>query len=357
MSQNNTDFFNKISQLQELNRPFVVYRKPNESSLFLWIQRNEVVYTINDSEGQGFVFAPFDKNEEQIIFPLNKCERYAIKLENQAAIEIDTTSAIHLESTNLESQKEDHIALVEKAISTIKQGVTDKIVVSRKEIVSIQNLNLLATFLKILKNYPNAFVYLWNHPSVGCWMGASPERLINLKQGKFKTMALAGTQAFVNSLDVVWKHKEQEEQQFVTDYINEIIEESLTNISISNPYTVKAGSLLHLRTDISGELKDKAALDSLINALHPTPAVCGLPKAAALQFIYANEGYKRSFYSGYLGELNVTNETNLFVNLRCMEVGSNEVAIYIGGGITKESDPESEWNETVAKAAVMKKIL
>lgn len=209
----------------------------------------------------------------------------------------------------------------------------------------------------MLKNYKNAMVYLWFHPKVGCWMGASPERLIHIHKKEFKTMSLAGTQSFKNTTKVTWKTKEQEEQQFVTDYILETIKSAIQHVKISAPYTVKAGSLLHIRTDVSGELKSKKALGKLIDALHPTPAVCGLPKNIATDFILENECYDRSFYTGYLGELNVNNETNLFVNLRCMEIEKKRISFYIGGGITKDSLAENEWNETVFKAEVMKRIL
>ena len=106
-----------------------------------------------------------------------------------------------------------------------------------------------------------------------------------------------------------------------------------------------------------GQLKEVNLLENLIKYLHPTPAVCGLPKETAKDFILQNENYTRSYYSGYLGELNVNENTQLFVNLRCMEVKDAKIALYVGGGITKASIPEKEFEETVAKAMVMKKVL
>ena len=209
----------------------------------------------------------------------------------------------------------------------------------------------------MLQNYKNAFVYVWFHPEIGLWMGATPERLINIKGSNFTTMALAGTQPFEGATDVIWQEKEQQEQQYVTDFILENIKEEVTISEVKGPYTIKAGSLLHLRTDIMGQLKEVNLLESLIKSLHPTPAVCGLPKETAKDFILQNENYTRSYYSGYLGELNVNENTQLFVNLRCMEVKDAKIALYIGGGITKGSIPEKEFEETVAKAMVMKKVL
>ena len=91
--------------------------------------------------------------------------------------------------------------------------------------------------------------------------------------------------------------------------------------------------------------------------LHPTPAVCGLPKEEAKQFILDNELYNRDFYTGFLGELNLKGQTNLYVNLRCMQLKDNRISIYVGGGITADSNAENEWEETVIKAKVMKNAL
>jgi isochorismate synthase len=114
---------------------------------------------------------------------------------------------------------------------------------------------------------------------------------------------------------------------------------------------------LHLRTDIIGEVESSDLLGKLIESLHPTPAVCGLPKETAVQFILENENYKRTYYAGYLGELNMNGNTQLVVNLRCMEIENNKISLFVGGGITKGSIPEKEFEETVTKAMVMKKVL
>jgi isochorismate synthase len=98
-------------------------------------------------------------------------------------------------------------------------------------------------------------------------------------------------------------------------------------------------------------------------ALHPTSAVCGLPKKEAKEFILQNEGYNREYYSGFLGELNIdfvtfkTLQTDLFVNLRCMKIIKNKASLFVGCGITKESNPLDEYMETVNKSMTMKKII
>jgi isochorismate synthase len=352
-----TSEFNKIEDIYKSKLPFVVYRKPNENVVSVMVQNTTNLVELNSYQQKGFIFAPFNKTEKTILFSSENCDEFSFIIQNFEALQTSSTKIKTEAISTLESAKQQHISLVEKAIYFIKHKKADKIVVSRKETLKISNFEVLNSYKKMLKNYKNAMVYLWFHPKVGCWMGASPERLVNLQQNKFKTIALAGTQPYKNTTGVEWNDKEKQEQQFVTDYILKTIKNTILNIKISKPYTVKAGNLLHIKTDISGDLSAEKSFETLIKSLHPTPAVCGLPKNVATDFILQNENYHRTFYTGYLGELNLNNQTNLFVNLRCMQINNNEISIYIGGGITKDSKPEKEWNETVFKAKVMKKVL
>ena len=191
-------------------------------------------------------------------------------------------------------------------------------------------------------------------------------------------MSLAGTQTYKENDNVFWGNKEIEEQQLVTDFIENQIKDISTNLQIEKAKTIKAGTLLHLKSKVDGDLKKEASLQKLIRALHPTPAVCGMPKAPAKAFILEHENYNREFYTGFLGELNLETEvkprtgrrnienraytvkrksTQLYVNLRCMQIKDNKALVYVGGGITETSNPENEWEETVAKSKVVKKVL
>ncbi len=340
--------------------PFVAFRKPDEDFVTAFVQRTQELYELKSYKESGFVFAPFGTKEKKVLFPMEKCDSF------KAAIGLDDSlenNEIHAEkpqfsdSANSGSLKEKHMALVQKGIDFIKNKKAEKIVLSRKETLEFNNLEVLVIFKKMLEAYKNAFVYLWFHPEIGLWMGATPEKLLASFEGNFKTMALAGTQKYEGTTKVVWQNKEKQEQQYVTDFMLENLKESVESLEITAPFTVQAGNLLHIRTDICGKLKSTDSLENLINILHPTPAVCGLPKAVAKTFILENEGYGRAYYSGYLGELNINDRTSLFVNLRCMQIENKMVSIYVGGGITAYSIPENEWEETVSKAEVMKKVL
>ncbi|WP_456424265.1 chorismate-binding protein [Lutibacter sp.] len=356
MQKETTEFIHEILRFYKEKSPLVIFRKPNETNLKAYIQKDKEVHFLDSFNAQGFIFAPFNKNEKKVLFPINKCSVLTSKSTTDTDLEIIRSNTSSKVSSNKKS-KEKHIQLVQKGIDFLKNNNVKKVVLSRKETIESTNFTIENTFKKMLNNYKNAFVYLWYHPSIGLWMGATPERLINVTQNKFTTMALAGTQLYKSSVHVVWKQKEQREQQFVTDYILNTIKGSVQNIKVSEAYTVKAGNLLHIRTDITGVLKSASLLENLVETLHPTPAVCGLPKKEATKFIFENENYNRAYYAGYLGELNIEKNTHLFVNLRCMQVNNKIASIYVGGGITTDSNPENEWEETVSKAEVMKKVL
>lgn len=328
------------------------------------MEDNTLSFTDSFSES-GFVFAPFDAREKAVLFPLSKAEFLTER------ISVKTISLKEKEFLVDEVSKNYHIKLVEKAIDNIIDTDLKKVVISRKEKIQLVSFDILEMYQKLLENYKNAFVYVWYHPKVGLWLGATPETLVQIENSVFKTMSLAGTQvdhsrieSSLNELkEVVWKKKELEEQQLVTDFIKEQVKGITTGLHIDKTKTVKAGNLLHLKTKVTGSLDRQSTLKELIRALHPTPAVCGLPRSNAKKFILENENYNRSYYTGFLGEMemNAKNRggktTSLFVNLRCMELRDKNVFVYIGGGITKDSDAQKEWEETVSKSKTMKKVL
>jgi len=362
-------FFNTITQQLSDELPFVVYRKPNEVLVNGILQKDDVLHTISDYSEIGFVFAPFDTEEQAVLIPFEKSIETIFN--EEISIQKQPVSSEKLD------EKEAHIHLVQQGIGAINKADLSKVVLSREEKCSIKSNDPVLLFKNALALYKNAFVYLWYHPKVGCWLGATPEVLLQTRNNQFKTMALAGTQLYTEN--IIWKEKEQDEQQIVTDYITENLASKEFKFTEGTPYTIKAGDLAHIRTDIKGTINVTSRdtdLQTLINTLHPTPAVCGFPKDAAKDFILKNEGYDRQFYTGFLGELNIetkrkgnrrntenhayrftTKSSSLFVNLRCMQLNKTLATIYVGGGITASSNAENEYEETCNKTNTMKKLI
>ena len=365
-----SNFFKKISEHLNQKLPFVVFRKPREIKVKVIFQKSSTLHFLNDYSESGFIFAPFDSKKPPVL--LKSDETFEL---SGFQFEKEQGGAENLAGEE-QGGKTFYIALVKKAMSEIEAGYFDKVVISRSLKLDCQ-ASSLDLFHNLLCTYDNAFCYLWYHPKVGLWLGATPEILLTVYNQRLTTMSLAGTQPYTNDERPQWGNKEIEEQALVTNYIEDALKGKVKNLSRTDVETVRAGNLMHLRTKISGSI-EKGSLGRIIRTLHPTPAVCGLPKEITKKFILSNENHNREFYTGYLGELNVkfekqrnnrtlnqenqayksiVNTTELFVNLRCMQLKDKIAYIYIGGGITKDSDPDKEWLETVAKSETMMRIL
>ena len=340
------NLLDKATSFFQKQLPFVLYAKPNETILH-GIFQNDARLNVFENQS-GFVFASF-YNEINVVFFLSDSE--SCKEEINFEIEDNSTQIENKFDKKAQILFED---LVQKGVSEIEKGTFEKVVLSRKIEVS-QSVDFIKSYQNLLKKYPTAFRYLWFHPKVGMWMGATPEQLAKIKDNTFETVALAGTQVF--SENVIWQEKEIVEQQLVTDYIKSRTENLVEVLQISESYTQKAGNLVHLKSDISGKLKQNVSQLDVINALHPTSAVCGMPLEKARNFIIENEKYNRKYYSGFLGEFQIQEQTNLFVNLRCCDIENDITTIYVGCGITKDSQADKEFIETENKAKTILSIL
>lgn len=342
----------KATELYNSNTPFVVFRRPNSTLVELFHQIDNQVYIFDNSfTMEGFVLAPFLSNDEPSVI---------LKADKKYQSEYNNSNTDFFEKKEIfinNSEKEAHIGLVTKAIEELKKGTFEKVVLSRKITLAYQ-ANPIVSFEKMIQRYPSAFCYLFFHPKVGIWLAATPEKLIEVSDNRFYTMSLAGTQPFRYDGNYTWGEKEKDEQQIVTNVIVHRIHSLVEELSISQPQTVKAGGVVHLRTDISARIRQGKNPFEIVNKLHPTPAICGFPNDIAKQFIIENENYNRSYYSGYCGVVQPkTRSIDFYVNLRCMQVKENQTIIYVGGGILKESNPESEWEETQNKAQTMLTVL
>ena len=333
------------------NLPFVLYKKPKDTNSIGLFQKNDSLYSVTDYTEKGFIFASFD-GTKTVLIPEKESEIITTVFQKKEIVIQEKER--HLSDEAAQRQFEN---LVKKGIQAIENHEFKKVVLSRKESLNLMDFDVITAFESLVQLYPTTFVYCFYHPKVGTWLGATPEQLVKANESEFKTIALAGTQKDTGSNEVVWLKKEQEEQQFVTDYIVEKLKNVASELLVSKPYSLKAGSIWHIKTDISGTLNSSSSLQQVIQLLHPTPAVCGFPKDKSKAFILENEKYDRTFYTGFLGELNIGDKTDLFVNLRCMQIDKAQIHLFMGCGITKDSIPEKEWEESINKSMTMKKIL
>ncbi|RAU83369.1 chorismate-binding protein [Pontibacter arcticus] len=363
------------------NRAIAAWRLPHAASVQVCISLQDDLFIgqpVLENSAAGFLFCPFQVGKYKnsfikadlefdpltgIVFSAPDAPVAGLK-EFYTLLAEPTNNSWHLPESIAQLTSENYTAVVQQSIAAIEAGEMEKVVISRNQKQQLpENFSPVATFNKLLESYPEAFVSLVSVPGIGTWLGATPEILVSIDADQvFHTMALAGTQPATEKVnDAIWRQKEIEEQGMVERYILSCFKKlRLREYTEIGPRTIKAGNLLHLRTDFKVDLKevDYPALGSeMLQLLHPTSAICGLPKEPALQFILAREGYDRSYYSGYFGPVNCAAGTSLFVNLRCMQLLSHEAILYAGAGITSESDPEKEWHETQHKMNTIGSVL
>lgn len=306
---------------------------------------------------QGWKLHPANENA-QVKVLIGPFQGDALEFNAEGPFDIDTAShwlsKDNIRDLNIGSSatREEHIAKIEKAIDQIRLRDLRKVVISRKEVVDA-DISITDTFLKLNATYSNAIVYAL-FVDGQMWMGATPETLLTTDEHALYTMALAGTR---KPDGPAFTEKEFDEQEAVTDSIREVLMmNGASKIVCKGPRPVKAGPVEHLLTQIEASLPASRQPSDWAKLLHPTPAVCGQPKDDALSIISELENYDRSLYAGYIGWVSSEN-SRFYVNLRCMQVGQKHVALYAGGGITAQSNAESEWEETVNKLQTLKAVI
>jgi isochorismate synthase len=355
----------KICLLKDLH--FAGYRLPGKTCADIVIQKDLQAQVLDDLSRRlplhGFLVAPFSRevNRPYLIRPDIHIQGSASpgqlkELDDLPPNQVDRNTSACPEDTG----KADYIRLIGEAIGKINAGEFEKVVLSRVRIVKGSRRQLPEIFSILCDTYPDAFVYLFQ-VNGQCWIGATPEPFICSKGNELITVSLASTRPYrKEDLDITnWKRKEIQEQDYVTLHIEKLLKQYAVNTYEKNgPYVTRAGNLLHLRTDFSFSLRKVGSrLPLLIDALHPTPAVCGMSTGKAMDFIRNTEKHDRGFYTGYLGPVGMGDMIQFYVNLRCLQVFDNRLALYIGGGITHDSVPEEEWEETEIKAETLLSVL
>lgn len=367
---------NNLTVLQRIcfenNIPFVSFRSPQSKTIKTLLQLKSLpkeLHTICElNDLSGFIITPF----------FNKSKNTSFVLEPDIVIDahqIDKNLLVHLKSIRhyqtveylngkgiYVAEMKEFIRLVKELQNEIRSGSIQKAVLSRIHVEPKNTqFDISRLFAELCRKYPNAFVYVFQIPSAGCWIGATPEPLVLIKNNIVETISLAGTQK-LNKIppdEIQWPLKEIEEQEIVTRYIEEVLLNfKVKDFQKTGPFSQIAGNLVHLKTkflfvsDLIGH-----RLGEFVEMLHPTPSICGSPKTASFKILEKIEPHQREYYTGLLGPVNMDDETSLYVNLRCMRVFENKFALYLGAGITSGSVPESEWDETNQKKMTLLSVI
>ncbi|MCD8317662.1 MAG: isochorismate synthase [Paraprevotella sp.] len=354
-----------VSHWVEQGGAFVFYRVPDRTTcvgLRASVHSLKAFGHLAQLDGEkGFVFAPFAPGGRCPVWLLPFGEETSFSMSGVSANEVEAPAHIPLCGDFEECPSQAYREAFGFFSDALRAREFRKLVLSRCRFETCpEDFSWARAFCAACRRYVHSYVYLFHTPQTGYWLGATPEVLLAGSGEDYRTMALAGTQYMADGkLTQEWSAKNVREQQLVTEYICDCLQQHGLCPVMRGPYTATAGELAHLKTDISFALSDSGRLGYLLQALHPTPAVCGLPKQSAFRFISAHEGYDRSYYAGFLGRLEPEGDTALYVNLRCMRwnEGRSDICLYAGGGLLPASVLEEEWTETERKLQTMKYVI
>ena len=361
---------------------FAIYKLPHDRMATLMIQRQKGAVTLVElstlNGESGFLLSPFMLTTEEPCILIAPDECYTVPFEQlgdadwQQRLE-QLEPCLHACGT---SQDEDGREAYHKAFSrcyeALCEGRVEKVVLARTSFEPLRRHTPYEMFLQACRDYPRMFVALVSTPVSGTWLMASPELLLENEQqssNRWHTMALAGTMRLEGEQlqfdnprqdgvqDIRWSQKNIQEQRLVATYVRQCLQRLDAEVEETGPFTKRAADLVHLCSDFHAVSNGTKAVGEIVASLHPTPAVCGLPKWEARDLLLRSEPASRHFYSGFCGPLNIDSQTKLFVSLRCMEIGSDGYRLYAGGGLLKDSVEEQEWQETEAKMQTMRRLL
>lgn len=322
------------------DQSFCLVRFPGEDEVFLYhrasshpVSNHYFVVKGWNKNDDSFYLSPFDESEENSF--------------------LETTENPTLPA---ETTFEDYSRQFYDFQNAFENTVVKKAILSRlKHIATPPSFDAVSFFDRLNKAYPDALVYLLALPGYGVWAGATPEILIAEKNQNWTAVSLAGTQKRATS-PYQWGEKEREEHEFVSEHIRHTLKDmQLTNYLETGPFTVEAGSVAHLKTVFEfNSPREKFDYQKYVDLVHPTPAISGAPLEESVALINQTESHRRNLYTGYLGRVN-KESIDLYVNLRCAQIFSNTLVLYIGGGITRQSVLDAEWQETEEKAKTLLK--
>jgi isochorismate synthase len=366
----------------EKGSSFSLWRLPNHTDVNLII--SSAVHRLADvnleDSQPGFIIAPFDSQQDKYF--LSAQEHYKIgpdtitrngndfEFRGESFASPDAPIKFHYSASSSPRSKEvdsaPFVSLVQKSIAAIDGGLFEKVVPSRcKSFPHQAGTDWLSNFDRLCEQYPNALITLISTPETGTWLGATPELLVRIDPNQiFHTVALAGTQRYEVGMDpkqISWTQKDIEEQALVSRYVINCFKKiRLREFDEHGPKSALAGNVIHLKTEFHADMiaTNFPQLGSvMLQLLHPTSAVCGMPLETAQTFLRESEGYDRQLYAGYWGPVQIEQETNIYVNLRCMQIFPREAMLYAGAGVTIDSIPEKEWEETEMKMNTLLQVI
>jgi menaquinone-specific isochorismate synthase len=228
-----------------------------------------------------------------------------------------------------------------------------------------KNFSLIESLHNLRKNHPDCYIFSTGNGENSYFLGASPERLISIKKRQLVTDALAGsaprgknpTEDEYFSKQLLKSGKERREHQVVSEFIMERLASLGLKPQKAALQLLQLSNIQHLWTPIYAQLPKNVNPLDIVNLLHPTPAVAGLPTELAFQQIKLYEQFDRSLYAAPLGWIDFNGNSEFIVGIRSALIKDNKARLYAGAGIVAGSAPDQEFAEIQLKLQSLLKVL
>ena len=328
---------------------FAIWRKPGQQSCRAIFSRPEALTNVvNLDNRRGFVFAPFDTmgNLPTLFFP-GDAQTFNPPSPDDAPMP-DIAGLWRADNGDFERN---FLA----AHEMLAAGKLQKVVIASHEDLDC-DIRPWATplFRRACDAYPDAFVALVALPNGDIWLMATPELLVSSHGMNVQTMALAGT---LRADEKAWDEKNKREHAVVARFVEERLAAKTDCLKIEGPETVKAGALSHLRTRFCARMLKGVTAWDVATALHPTPAMCGMPQDDARDAILSIESADRKYFSGLAGVISPDGDADIYVTIRCVNMSPDGARLYSGVGLMPDSDAEAEAAEAAAKRLTIKRLI
>ncbi|MEY2645910.1 MAG: hypothetical protein RLZZ611_2559 [Cyanobacteriota bacterium] len=250
-------------------------------------------------------------------------------------------------------------SVVERGLELVESGALRKLVLAvRQELQLDRPLDPLQLLAQLRQRQPGSCRFLWQQGDGPALLGASPERLLTVRQGQLRSDALAGTAPIGPAAELLpHSEKDRREHELVVEAISAVLaREGLQARRPRHPRLARHGQLVHLHTPITAALAGRAPL-AIAGALHPTPAVAGLPRREAMAALRCLEPFERGFYAAPIGWIDSEGDTELRVAIRSGSLRGNRLELTAGAGLVQGSVPERELQEVALKLGVLQQQL
>jgi menaquinone-specific isochorismate synthase len=255
---------------------------------------------------------------------------------------------------------------VRRALASIAQGQLDKIVLAQVlDITATQPFNLLGSLQNLRDRYPNCYRFSASCGAGATFIGASPERLVAVRDRRLQTEALAGSAPRGRTIaedewfaaQLMASDKEAREHQLVIDFITQRLASLDMRAELAEPRLLRLSNIQHRHTPITAALPAAGHILDVVGGLHPTPAVAGWPRTIACQHIPQYEDFDRGWYAAPIGWVDTQGNGEFAVGIRSAVLKGNQARLFAGAGIVAGSDPERELNEVQMKLQALLQAL